>query len=386
MLYTKDSFSFDSEIFDKFITQESFGGGVIGLNTEDIKQNQGLGAIALKKLAEVFKIPPDVNIILFMLTAYGEVLYIIPPAFKKKDNKVVFQLGDFFATVEDCFDAVEAYTKQETSSYGTLDIDILEVQKGTVTRKIPGFTFNLTPPGARGQKIEKMEYSFPVSCNWNIENSSEKLLKVFETAEDAEELLRILEDPQSDFVATIQNKVSGYSIPLKKLPLGIYYIYDIDRIDTQLSKKDGTPFNKVGWSFIAENVVTKVISKVEVSDSGFFREHLKNTGAITLNKTVIADINEKSPPLLKRAAIGKGGKGLMILSDMKILPQGISPQGTIFVRESDDLYLKDIEALVRIRLPIIMQRASELAEATETKLTAALPSAREEYPAAALPF
>lgn len=352
MLFLKDAFTcYSSEVTIKALESPSFAGGVVGLTTEDLKYSNGLGATALKKLAEIFNIPSDVPVIGYMVSEDLELEYVITPTFKlNKDNILGFAMGDFFATIDQCYDAVEAISSADLAP------EILKIN-GDDKRLVAAFTFDFTPEKKeKGGRVEKVEYSFAVGQNRKEEDAGLHLVGLFEKHPQLDELIGALQS--SPYIA---KQGTGYAIPLKKLPLGIYYISSIDRVEESLKKKDGTPFSKSGWSFEAKNASTGASFLVECADSSFIGQHIKNSGKVALNKTAITSLNEAdAPPLLKIAAVGKPGRAILVLSDMKKAGTGLSPQGSVVVRETDELTVQTANQLMARQLAKINARAEAL--------------------------
>lgn len=367
MLFLKESFvCYTSEIVSKLIDTPDFSGGVVGLTLKDLANSYGQGAIALRKLAEVFKIPETVNIINFMLNEVGDLEYAITPTFRlNREGILGFSLGDFFATIAECYDAIDAFNKSH--GYGDLTADILKIN-GDDKRQIAAFTFDFTPPKTeKGARIEKIEYSFAVGQNRKLEDSDIHLVGIFEKYPDMVDLINALQ--ASEYTGKTG---AAYSIPLKKLPLGIYYISDVDRVDKNLKRKDGTAFSITGWSFEATHVATGAFHSVEAADSSFVGQHIKNSGKVALNKNAIKELGTDAPPLLQIAAVGKGGRAVLVLNDLKKAGMGMSPQGSVFVRETAEQLEQTAKWLVDKQLAKINARAEELrkeAEAEAAKLT-----------------
>lgn len=365
MLFLKESFvCYFSEV-SKLIETPDFSGGVVGLTLKDLANSYGQGAIALRKLAEVFKIPDNVPVINFMLNEVGDLEYVITPTFRlNREGVLGFALGDFFATITECYDAIDAFNK--INGYGDLTAEILKIN-GADKRQIAAFTFDFTPPKTeKGARIEKIEYSFAVGQNRKLDDSEIHLVGIFEKYSDMSDLINALQS--SEYIGKTG---AAYSIPLKKLPLGIYFISDIDRVDENLKKKDGSPFAKTGWSFYAVNAVTGAFHSVEAADSSFVGQHIKNSGKIALNKNAIKELGADAPPLLKIAAVGKGGRAVLVLNDLKKAGMGMSPQGSVFVRETAEQLEQTAKWLIDKQLAKINARAEELrkeAEAEAAKL------------------
>lgn len=369
MLFLKESFAcYSSEVFNKLIDMPDFSGGVVGLTLKDLSNSYGQGAIALRKLAEVFKIPDNVPVINFMLDEIGNIMYPITPTFRlNREGVLGFSLGDFFATITDCYNAVMDYTTVEGVSqpYGDLTADILKINDDD-KRLVAAFTFSLTPPKEKGARIEKIEYSFAVGQNRKEEDADIHLVGLFEKIKEYDDLINALQE--SPYIGKIG---AAYSIPLKKLPLGIYFISNVDRVDENLKKKDGSPFAKTGWSFEAVNAVTGAFHNVEAADSSFVGQHIKNSGKVTLNKNAIRELGADAPPLLKIAAIGKGGRAILVLNDLKKAGTGLSPQGDVAVRQTPEQLEQTAKWLIDKQLAKITARAEELrkeAEAEAAKL------------------
>lgn len=353
MLFLKDAFNcYSSEVTIKALESPSFAGGVVGLTTADLHYSNGLGATALKKLAEVFKIPSDVPVIGYMLSENLELEYVITPTFKlNKEGILGFSMGDFFATIDQCYDAVEAISSADLAP------EILKIN-GDDKRLVAAFTFDFTPPKEKGGRVEKVEYSFAVGQNRKEEDAGLHLVGLFEKHPQLDELIGALQ--ASPYIA---KQGTGYAIPLKKLPLGIYYISQIDRVEESLRKKDGTPFSKSGWVFEAKNASTGASFLVECADSSFIGQHIKNSGKVSLNKTAITSLNEAdAPPLLKIASAGKPGRAILVLSDLKKAGTGFSPQGSVVVRETDELTVQTASQLMARQLAKINERAEALKE------------------------
>lgn len=348
-----------------------FSGGVVGLTLQDLANSYGQGAIALRKLAEVFKIPDNVPVINFMLDEIGNIMYPITPTFRlNREGVLGFSLGDFFATITDCYNAVMAYTtvegEKQPYAYGDLTADILKIN-GDDKRLVAAFTFSLTPPKTeKRERIDKIEYSFAVGQNRKEEDADIHLVGLFEKIKDYEELIGALQ--ASPYIGKLG---AAYSIPLKKLPLGIYFISNIDRLDETINKKDGTVFSKTGWSFEAVNAVTGAFHSVEAADSCFVGQHIKNSGEVALNKNAIKELGAEAPPLLKIAAVGKGGRAILVLNDLKKAGTGLSPQGDVAVRQTPEQLESLAKWLIDKQLAKITARAEELrkeAEAEAAKL------------------
>lgn len=371
MLFLKESFAcYSSEVFNRLVDMPDFSGGVVGLTLKDLSNSHGQGATALRKLAEVFKIPDNVPVINFMLDEIGNILYPITPTFRlNRDGILGFSLGDFFATITDCYNAVMDYTTLNglLQPYGDLTADILKINNDD-KRLVAAFTFSLTPPKTeKRERIDKIEYSFAVGQNRKEEDADIHLVGLFEKIKDYEELIGALQ--ASPYTGKIG---AAYSIPLKKLPLGIYFMSNIDRLDETINKKDGTVFSKTGWSFEAVNAVTGAFHSVEAADSCFVGQHIKNSGEVALNKNAIKELGTEAPPLLKIAAVGKGGRALLILNDLKKAGTGLSPQGDVAIRETPEQLESLAKWLINKQLAQINARAEELRKEAEAEERAKL--------------
>ena len=138
-------------------------------------------------------------------------------------------------------------------------------------------------------------------------------------------------------------------------------------MDETINKKDGTVFSKTGWSFEAVNAVTGAFHSVEAADSCFVGQHIKNSGEVALNKNAIKELGAEAPPLLKIAAVGKGGRAILILNDLKKAGTGLSPQGDVAIRETPEQLESLAKWLINKQLAQINARAEELRKQTEAE-------------------
>ena len=376
MFYSQDIFiAYSDLVLEKAATLGTHKDA--GLTVAELRDQPGLGAACLITLADFLKIEEGTVILRFVLDANFQVQYSIPPALRKGKNDagsddLLLNIGDFNIPIKSLTKSIMEFSK--ANGYGLGTFKTIHINPGTPQAKeIGGYKIDLTPKGqvdGNGDPIsvEDIIFEFAVAPNRKEQEAQQKIVALMNPS-----LYKFTEIYNNLVSSEYVGKIGSgqYTTKLKELPVGIYELTDIDRVDKVITKKDGQSSPIKGWSFDALNITTKESFYVECSDGCFIDKEISGTGlAKVLKKSdpsfmtqirealkseaegktdeqVLAKVKD-TPKILRQAGVGQGGKVLMFLKEQKVIPQGISPQGQIMTNceAAMKIWAKPLEALL----------------------------------------
>jgi hypothetical protein len=375
MFYSQDSFIAYSDAVLESIPDD-FAGGDYGLSVGELRNLPGLGAACLVNLANVLGITDDISVIKFLVTKEFEVQYCVPPAFRKGKTEagtdaLFFTMGDFKIEVPQLFAKLKDFSA--TNGYGKLALKKITIAPGTQQEKlIAGFKFDLTKPSTDDDIAETVEYEFAIAPNRKEEDAQNQLVRFLDSGKKVPEIIKDI--IASSYVGKIF--AGGLTTALKLLPVGMYEISEIDRLDKIINKKDGTQGFIKGWTFDAVNCTTGQEFVVETNDGSFVDKKISGTGFTSklrksdpnlmniIREALAAEADGKTddevmkilsdtPLILKQAAVGRGGSVMMLISEQKVIAQGVSPQGEIMTN------VAKAKKIFGNRLPAILEAAAQ---------------------------
>lgn len=377
MFYSQDIFiAYSDLVLEKAATLGTHKDA--GLTVAELRDQPGLGAACLTTLADFLQIPEETVILKFVLDTNFQVQYAIPPALRKGKNDagnddLLLNIGDFNIPIKTLTKTIMEFSK--ANGYGLGTFKTIKINPNTQQEKIlGGYVIDLTPKGqvdGNGDPIavEDIIFEFAVAPNRKEQEAQQKIVALMNPA-----LYKFTEIYNNLVSSEYVGKIGSgqqYTTKLKELPVGIYELTNIDRVDKIIQKKDGTSSPIKGWSFDALNITTGEAFFVECSDGCFIDKEISGTGlAKVLKKSdpsfmtqirealkseaegktdeqVLAKVKD-TPKILRQAGVGQGGKVLMFLKEQKVIPQGISPQGQIMTNcdAAMKIWAKPLEALL----------------------------------------
>ena len=265
MLFTQDTFrSYDSALFSGNFDFDNFKPGVYGLTLAKLREIDGLGAKVLTKLATVFGVEDDVQVLQFMLDANLETKYCITPSFREGTNDagvkdLYFVLGSVKFTLEDVFSSLgEEFILQP---------DIITLNTGADTKEIAGFTF---VKNVKGIVKDTDKWSFSLAPSKDAEKASEQLVTVFGNSESLGDIYSKIVG--SGLVASLSENYTFAK--LKDLPHGTYKCSKFEHVDKVVKLVNGVRAGEsariTGWKFQAVQAEAKYV--VDVRETGFIGE------------------------------------------------------------------------------------------------------------------
>ena len=327
-LFNSESFrSYDVVVLDG-IDYGNFKPGIFGLSLAQIRNIKGAGASAIVKLAGMFGIAEDVELLKYSIDDQFQVKYVISPAFRngKDENEqthLYFTTGDWKLPLLDVFQVAGDKIIPE----------ILEVKVGEDKREYACFSFDFNVAGQVKKDGNKL--SFSIATNRDVEKASEEIVKIFATSADMSELYsRLVSSPAVGAIGEGANFAQ-----LKELPYGGYEVSQIEWEDRTITAKKGDRAGQQikiqNWRFKAVNVETKESYIVNASKGSFFGKAITNNG-------------DQDSSILALAAKGKPGSIILTHESDDVMSNGgVRPIGRVFAN------LEAGKAYLNVRLPQI---------------------------------
>ena len=348
-LFNSESFrSYDVVVLDG-LNYGTFKPGIFGLSLAQIRNIKGAGASAIVKLAGMFGIDEDVELLKYSIDDQFQVKYVISPAFRigkdeSEQSHLYFTIGDWKLPLLAVFQVAGDKIIPE----------ILEVRVGEDKREYACFSFDFNVAGQVKKDGNKL--SFSIATNRDVEKASEEIVKIFATSADMNEIYtRLINSPAVGVIGEGANFAQ-----LKELPYGGYEVSQIEWEDKTIVAKKGDRAGQQikiqNWRFKAVNVETKEVFIVNASKGSFFGKAITNNG-------------DQDSSILALAAKGKNGSVILTHESDEQMPNGVRPIGRVFSNiEAGNAYL-------RVRLPqIALQQQLKSAEPVATPTPALNPS------------
>ncbi len=387
MFYSQDAFIGYSDAVLEALPV-GFSSGDYGLTVGDLKHLPGLGSSCLVNLASVLGISDDVVVLKFVLNDY-EIQYCVPPAFRKgktqEKNALFFTMGDYKIEVAELFTLLKKFNT--ANGYGKLALKRIVIGAGTPQEKIiAGFKFDLTKPTSDDDISQSVEYEFAIAPNRKMEDAQAQLVKFLDSGKKVPEI--IIDIIASEATGKVYSG-GTFTVPLKTLPVGVYEVRNIDRLDKVINKKDGSQGFIKGWTFEAIDINTGVEYSVDCNDGCFIDKKISGTGFAsslrksdsalmsTIREALDKEANGKTdeqvmkilldtPQILKQAGVGCNGYVMMIISEQKVISSGISPQGDIMTNVDKGKAIFSSRFKKILELEASKQKNAELPPATTT--------------------